>query len=727
MSVHCPSPRHRRSRGGTALLLVVLGAAIVPSAEFLAPSPADWSLSAQQPPAARPDTLRPDTVIRLEGIEVEVFRRPLGSGNVPFAVSVVERDAILRGTSGLSLEEALRGMPGVQVQNRFNFAVGERVAIRGFGARAQFGIRGIRVLVDGIPATLPDGQSSLDHLDLGSLGRVEALRGPSSALYGNASGGVLSFRTAEPPSVPLRQEVGVVSGSDGYLRLQSTTSGRSGETGYLLNVASLRYDGFRTNPVAGSSGTYGAAERVTVNGRADHALGGGRLVFTFNAVDLDSENPGSLALAALEDPARPAFSGNVLQRTGKSVRQAQGGATWTGPVGDRQGEFTLFAIRRDVENPIAGQIIDLARGAGGVRALLRWDRPAGDAGSRLWVAGTEVELQRDRRQNSQNLQGERGNTTLRQDERVVASGAYVQTLVPFSSTLWTMGGLRYDRMHFRADDRLERPDGRDLSGERDLGALSPSLGIHWTPRPGTGIHANVSTSFETPTTTELSNRPDGSGGFNPEIQPQRGLSGEVGVRSTLPGSARLEWAAFLTGVSNELIPFEDAAQPGRVFYRNAGSSLYRGMELVLYSPGDRLLRGQLTWSWTEARFRDYVVGANDYSGNRVPGQAPHRVEGLVVAAHRGWSAEVRGEWVDRIPVNDVNNARTDAYGILDLRLGSEARTLGSWRITPTAGITNLLDERYVASVVVNAFGGRFFEPGPGRSFHAGVTVGFDRR
>lgn len=686
-----------------------------------------WSpLASQQRPAPRPDTTAADTV-RLEGIEVEVFRRPLGSGEVPFAVSVVAQDAIHRGTSGLSLEEALRGLPGVQVQNRFNFAVGERVSVRGFGARSQFGIRGVRVLVDGIPATLPDGQSSLDHLDIGSLGQVEALRGPSSALYGNASGGVLSFRTAEPPPVPLRQEVGVVGGSDGYMRLQSSTSGRAGGTGYLLNLASLSYDGYRSDPREGEGGTYGAADRLSLNARADRAAGSGRLVITANVVDLDSENPGSLAEAALNDPTRPAFLNNVTQRLGKTVKQAQGGVTWTGPVGGPQGEFTAFGIRREVVNPIPGTVVDLDRWALGGRALVRWDQEAGGAGTRLWVAGAELEFQGDDRKNFQNLAGERGNLTLDQDESVVSAGAFLQTMVPFSPTFWAMGGLRYDHISFRADDRLQRPGGQLQSGTRHLGAVSPSLGVHWAARPGTGLYVNMSTSFETPTTTELANRPDGSGGFNPDLDPQRGVGGEAGIRSSLPGGMRLELAAYVTGVSNELIPFEDPAQPGRVFYRNAGSSLYRGTEVLLLTPREAPLRGQVTWSWVDAHFQDYVVGTNDFSRNRVPGQAPHRVEGIASGQLRGWSAEVRGEWVDAIPANDANTASAEGYTVVDLRFGSTPRLLGAWRLTPTAGITNLLDERYVAAVAVNAFGGRFFEPGPGRSFHLGMTVGFERR
>jgi len=669
----------------------------------------------------------PDTVIPVQGVEVEVFRRPLGAGNVPFAVSVVDGEAIQTGTSGLSLEEALRGMPGVQVQNRFNFAVGERVSIRGFGARSQFGIRGIRLLVDGIPATLPDGQSSLDHLDLGSLGRVEALRGPSSALYGNASGGVLAFRTAEPPLVPIRQEFGVVSGSNGYMRLQSSTSGHAGDVGYLLNLASMQYDGFRANPLDGASGTYGSAERLNLNARADRAVAGGRLMVTVNAVDLDAENPGSLALTALEDPDRPAWSGNVNQGTGKTVKQSQAGVTWTGPMGGFQGEFTAFGIQREVSNPIPGQVIDLDRNAVGGRALFRWDRPAGDAGTRLWVAGAELETQFDDRTNFRNQGGDRGELTLDQDERVVSTGVFLQTVAPFTPTFWAMGGVRYDRIHFQADDNFPRADGSNFSGDRDIQAVSPSLGLHWAASESTNLYMNVSTSFESPTTTELANRPDGSGGFNPDLEPQRGIGGEVGLRTTLGGGLGVELVGFATAVSNELVPFEDEAQPGRVFFRNAGSSLYNGAELVLHSTGAGPLEGRLTWSWTEARFREYLVGDQDFSDNLIPGQAPHRVEGLVtLRPGAGVRAELRGEWVDAIPVNDANTATSDSYTVVDLRLGSDPFRWNAWRITPTAGITNLLDQRYVASIAVNAFGGRFFEPGPGRSLHLGFTVGVER-
>ena len=165
----------------------------------------------------------------------------------------------------------------MRVQNRYNPAVGERISIRGFGARAQFGVRGIKVLVDGIPATLPDGQTTLDHLDVGSLGRVEALRGPAAALYGNGAGGVLLLATAEPFAGASRPEAAAVLGSDGLLRLQATTSGSAGKLKYRVSGARSRFDGFRDNVSESGEDPYSGATRTTLNAGFDREAGGGAL------------------------------------------------------------------------------------------------------------------------------------------------------------------------------------------------------------------------------------------------------------------------------------------------------------------------------------------------------------------------------------------------------------------------------------------------------------------
>jgi hypothetical protein len=451
---------------------------------------------AGQPPASTPastipvaDTLPPgDTItpVRVEGVVVTILRSPMQVNRAPFAVSVIQEELGERGRSASSIEEALQGLPGVQVQNRYNAALGEQISIRGFGARSQFGVRGIRILVDGIPATLPDGQASLDHLDLGSLGRVEALRGPGAALYGNAAGGVLHFRSRTPSASPLRQELRFVDGDHGMRRVQATTSGTLGERTYLVSLSRYDWDGFRVL-ADGSGNTYGSALRDQVNATFTSPLLGGELRVAANYLELDSENPGSLTRADYLLADRRAFPGNVNQRTGKAIRQEQLGFAWAGGIRGREVELALHGIRRDLSNPTPAAIIDLDRVAGGVRALVRSEQE-GPAGQLWWAVGFESEFQSDDRLNFANAGGERGVLRIDQKERVSGGAVFVQALLPINRVLDVMTGLRYDRIRFTADDRFPRaPDEPTGTGERTLDSASPSFGLqagHLLHEPG---------------------------------------------------------------------------------------------------------------------------------------------------------------------------------------------------------------------------------------------------
>lgn len=662
-----------------------------------------------------PDSIRP---LALDSVVVEVLRTPVVLGDAPFSISVLGRAELARGKSGASLEEALQGLPGVEVQNRFNYAVGEQVSIRGFGARAQFGLRGSEAVVDGIPATLPDGQSTLDHVAIGSLGRVEALRGPASAVWGNAAGGVLLFRSRPPPLAPFREEAEVVLGSDGLRRYQSTTGGTLGSTGYLLSLSRLGWDGFRTDPLG--SGTYGAATRHHLNGFLTTEAAGGELRLTLNGLDLDAENPGSISDSVLALGDRRAHAFNVTQRTGKQVRQGQVGLAWRGDAGGLGLDLAGWGIRRSLENPIPPTIVELERRAGGLRATVSSSR---DPAGLEWSLGAEAQLQRDDRSNFENDAGRRGTLTLDQDEAVTGVAAFGQAGVGLGSRVDLTAGLRYDRIRFRVTDRLTTNDPDD-SGERTLDAWSPSVGLHLELLPWVSAYGNVATFFETPTTTELANRPSGAGGFNPGLEPERGVTVEAGVRGRTEGGVAFEVAAFRTGLDDELVPFEVADSPGRTFFRNAGSSTRTGVELLAWAPLGPHLTGQLTYTGVRARFDRFTADGVDLGGKRIPGLAPNRIEALLTATWNGGFAELRSEYTDAVPADDANTAATAAHWLLDLRMGADPVRRSGLSVEPWAGITNLLDERYSASVTVNAFGGRYFEPGPGRSFYLGARIGF---
>jgi iron complex outermembrane receptor protein len=692
-------------------------------------------------PAASAQTPTADTVpvIPINPLTVNVLRGPVGAGREPFPVASLGEVALRQGKTGAFLEEALDGLPGVQVQNRFNYAVGERLSIRGFGPRAQFGVRGVRVLVDGIPATVADGQSALEHIDLGSVGRVEVLRGPASALYGNAGGGVVTFASHAPWEGPFRPEARVVMGSNGLNNLLTSASGTAGSLGYLVSLSRLGYDGFRSNP-ANRDETYGSAERWGANAQVLQPLAGGRLRVTLNYIDLDAENPGSLSRVLQDSVYRSAFRDNVTRwGAGKTITQGQLGASWLGGLGPTDAEFSTWGISRDLRNPTPLTIIDLDRQAGGARALLRGSPDLGVGLS--WGLGGELELQSDDRKNFVNnpgptgapgagtSPGASGNLTLDQHERVLGTGVFALGKIVPVSRLELSAALRYDRFHFEAEDNFPvSATNADDSGDRVMDAISPSAGFFVDVAPAVGLFGSVASALETPTTTELTNRPEGAGGFNPTLEPQEALTIEGGVRGQLAARLGYELSVFHTDVENELVPFEVPQQPGRSFYRNAGASTHKGVEAAVRAALTDELSAQVTWTHVDARFEAFTVGASNFAGNRVPGLAPNHLEGLLRAEWRRWFGDVKVEWVDDVPVNNANEAGTSspAYTVLDLRAGLDEYLLGGLSLSPFVGVQNVLDEAYNSSVTVNAVGGRYFEPGPARTFHVGLNVAWSR-
>ena len=686
------------------------------------------SLSAQTP--------QTDTVPRfnMDSVIVHIMMTPVRVGDSPFPISVAGAAELREGKTGMFLEDALETLPGVQVQNRFNYAVGERVSIRGFGSRAQFGVRGIQVEVDGIPATLPDGQSTLDHVDIGSLGRVEALRGPASSLYGNASGGVLRFESEVPAQTPIREEATAVVGSDGLVRLQSVTGGTVGTTGYSVSVDKLDYEGYRLDT---NGDPYGKADRLHIVGRLVQPLAGGELGITLNHLDLDAENAGSLRLNLFEDDPTQVFAPSYTNfQTRKEVQQSQFGVTWSGPVGGLTADVAAYGLTRDFFNPLPGDIADVDRRAGGTRLMLGHTSTSGDMVIDI-RGGVEGDFQNDDRREFTNNGGLPDVLQQNQTEKVRGLGSFLQASVSISQRLTLIGGLRYDHTHFEVADLFPVSAGNaDDSGARDMNKVSPSVGVHVQATPALGFFANYATSFETPTTVELGNRESGAGGFNPDLDPMTGRTYEVGVRGTVIDRVSYEFSTYNTHLENELVPYENASM--LTYYRNAGTSTRKGFELVARARVHDLVTAQGSYNYILAEFDEYVVGTNDYSGNKVPGLAPNQVQGSIRFGPSEWYLEVGAEYTDRMEVNDANvdnvtgpltntSARpTDAYTLFDARLGGNALRLGRLEVSPFAGVQNITDETYVSSIAINAFGSRFYEPGPGRTFYVGATLSVSR-
>jgi iron complex outermembrane receptor protein len=661
-----------------------------------------------------PDSVARDTAVpALPDITV-VTRAPTPLGRLPRAVGVLDSTALRRGRIGTGLAETLNGLPGVFVADRGSFALDQRISIRGAGSRAAFGTRGVTVLLDGVPQTLPDGQSQLTNVDLTAVDRVEVLRGSSSALYGNGAGGVVSLTSARAADAALAGRARLVAGAFGLLTWSGWGSARRGPLSGTASLSRTTLDGFREHSAAD-------LRQLSVSGAYDGVAT--RLAMHFSAADDPrADNPGALTpaeYAARRDAAAP---NNLLRNAGKDVKQQQ--LSVQVAHNDTRGnnlELMAFGLLRDLDNPLASNtLVQIGRRVGGIRALATHQPHLATAP--IVSLGADAQWLRDDRRNVTPNAGMPTETTLSQLE-------YTTELGPFVRTTWTPtpawlfeAGVRYDLVRFRVRDRLTA-DGTDDSGHRSMSAWSGSGGLSRILAPWLIPYMNISTSYETPTTTELAIQQTGGGGFNPELGPQRTTSLEFGARGT---TRSLQWslAAYQARIRDAIVPFEETN--GRSFYTNAGRIRNRGIEA---SASVRVVphwTAQAAWTWSDYRFTDYtlVAGADTttLAGHHLAG-VPNSVLRLGVRGTVGdaWIALdeslMGGVWAD-----DANTIRVDSWHTTDLRAGATL-TLGITRLSPFVGVNNLWNARYVGSVTINGFGGRVLEPAAGRNVYVGVEVG----
>src|SRR5713226_6286419 len=494
-------------------------------------------LNGQTPDTTKPYTLPPTTV--------SVTRAELPLTKVPLSIHSVDRAQISRAKPTWGLDEALANVPGVFVANRYNFSQDQRISIRGFGARSAFAVRGIKILVDGIPQTLPDGQGQLTNLELGEVDRIEVLRGSSSALFGNASGGVISIWTNPQEVEQASEEARIVAGrfderrGRTWNKWQSTTGVRVGSGSAQLTLSRLDYEGARD---------HSAADFRVLNARLQMPLATGwsLAVVTDVGDDPRADNPGALTLGELSANRDTVPALNANRHAGKDVTQYQTGATLRRTMGSGgEAAFTVFGVGRNLKNPITTAYIDLHRVDYGARASITYPAPLGSLTQRV-TAGFDFQRQRDDRKNFNylNTPGDsaKADTTrsLDQLEHVTEVGPFIQSALELSPQTTVTAGIRYDWVKFAVQDHLITPPSNpDDSGDRLMRALSGSFGIAVNPSSRATLYANVGSSFETPTTTELANSATGTGGFNPDLKPQHARNYEVGARGSLGSGHRL--------------------------------------------------------------------------------------------------------------------------------------------------------------------------------------------
>jgi iron complex outermembrane receptor protein len=702
------------------------GAKVSTSAHAQAPAPS---------PAARPqdDTSRSKPQgdsTRLPELEVRVTRAEENRSRAPVAIGVLGVSALRRAQLTSGLDESLSRLPGVVVLNRYNYSLDQRVSLRGAGSRANFGLRGVKVLIDGVPQTLPDGQSQLTNLELGIVDRVEVLTGSAGALYGNASGGVLAFGT-ETPIQPFAARVRIAGGAFGTSKWQSMVSGVRGGAAGAISISRLTTDGFRQ---------HSRAEVLQVTGKADLALSGSStLGVRFAIADAPrAENPGALTLAEYAHTRDSAAFANIVRGADKSVSQEQLSLRYH--WGDQDGkelEAIAFGFNRDLKNPLAtappapalpsaGTYNTIGRVAGGMRVggslpLARGSRPL-----RL-SAGFDLQTMRDNRRNQRSDAGAPTGVLLAdQRETVTEIGPYAQLHWEPVSRVLLLGAIRYDRLTFRVKDRL-LTDGIDNSGKRVMENASGSVGASVSVGSQSTVYTNVSTSFESPTTTELVNQANGTVGFNTALGPQRTLSGEVGLKGSLGGRLQYTVAAFASGIRDAIIQARE--QDGRAFFQNAGRVKNRGVELGIGATPWRWLSLSGAYTYAGYTFSEYRIpngaATDTLDGKRLAGVPRNFFRAVAGLTVRTLVLEVDQTTAGAVFGDDRNTLRVDGWGagVTSVRLSGTVTT-GALRLQPFGALNNAFDRRYVGSVNINGFGGRVLEPAPGRNALVGLEVGW---
>ena len=677
---------------------------------------------------APPDTARRDTTraTRLGDLEVTVARRRDTLRELPMAAGVVTRAELGRGQAGLGLDEAMTTIPGVFVANRWNYSLDQRLSIRGAGSRANFGMRGVKVYLDGVPQTLPDGQSQLTNVEFASLDRVEVLRGASSSLYGNASGGALLMSTVSPAERPSSLNARVEAGSFGTVKWLAGGTVRSGPWSGGLQLSRFTYDGFRQNSAAESRQLAAVAQRT---------LGEGTVVtLRFVAADNpQAQNPGALTAAEVAVKPDSAAAGNILRGANKQVAQQQLSLKVDQVVGNGMLSIMGFGLWRDLVNPLAtpppgpgrlpteGTFNTIDRAAGGLRA--EWSTPI--SASISAVLGADLQLMDDNRQNRGSLEGvPTSEILLDQRENVVEAGPFVQLRWRPSARLAVDAGTRYDAVRFDVEDKL-LTDGVDNGGNRTMSALSGSLGAALQTSDQLTIYAQASTAFETPTTTELVNQTGAAAGFNPDLNPQRSVNVEAGFRGRL-GIFDLTATGFATSVSDAIIQVREVS--GRAYFANAGRTRNRGIEAGASALVSDKFTIQAAYTLADYTFSDYILvnGAvtDTLTGNRLSGVPRHFLRaGVRVGPIAGLTLDADQLMSASLFADDANTVEVPSWGagVTNLRATWTGST-GAVRFIPFASVQNLFDRRYIGSVTINGTFGRVFEPSAGRNAYFGVEI-----
>ncbi len=654
--------------------------------------------------------------------------------DTPAAVSVVNGDEMRQAAPRVNLSESLGAVPGLQVQNRQNYAQDLQLSIRGFGSLSTYGVRGLRIYVDGIPATMPDGQGQTSNIDIGSVDTIEVLRGPFSALYGNSSGGVINV-TSQTGTQPPTVEASSYYGSFGTWHYGMKATGAVGDGSHAGDVDyTVSTNRFTTHGYRDHSG----ARKNLANARLGVRINDvSKLTLLLNSVDIKANDAGGLTADEWRDNPRQSPRGDQYN-TRKNTRQTQAGLRYERQLsaqddlsvmmyaGERETtQFQSIPRAPQLKPSHAGGVIDLTRHYQGIDTRLT------HRGELLvpatLTAGLDYENMSERRKGYENFvmvngapqYGEQG--ALRRNERNLMWNVdpYLQTQWQLTDKLSLDAGVRYSSVWFDSNDYYITPGNGDDSGDASYHKWLPAGSLKYALTDAWNVYLSAGRGFETPTINELSYRSDNQSGLNFGLKPSTNDTVEIGSKTRI-GNGLFTAALFQTNTDNEIVV--DSSSGGRTSYKNAGKTRRQGMELGLDQQFGESWRLKAAWTWLDATYRTNVCDDASCNGNRIPGIARNMgYASFGYQPEQGWYAGSDIRYMSDIMANDENTAKAPSWTVVGLTTGYKW-SYGRMDMDLFGRIDNLFDREYVGSVIVNESNGRYYEPAPGRNYGIGLNL-----
>ncbi|MFW6526081.1 TonB-dependent receptor family protein [Acinetobacter baumannii] len=675
-------------------------------------------------------------VAKLPTLHVEATRTDTGYLQTPASVFRIEAPQV-DSSSQVNLTEVVKGIPSLQIRNRENYAQDLQLSMRGFGARSTFGVRGIRLYVDGIPATMPDGQGQTSNIDLSSLDHVEVLTGPFSSLYGNSSGGTILTSTKEgqgKDSIELSYSGGSHDKSRAGLVLQGGAKGAN-EPSYIISSSYFDTDGYRE---------HSGAEKVLNNAKLSWNLDdGSKINWVTNYVKINADDPGGLTRADWQNNPKQVVQNVLDYNARKEIEQTQTGLTWSKPINDQhelyamtymgQRQVTQYqsipdTVQKNPNTPYqAGGVIDFKRNYYG--ADFRWTGKELLPNTTLSI-GVALDAMKEDRQGYQNFNdtGDKGvKGALRRDEdnTLWNIDPYVQASWQFLPTWRLDTGVRYSNVHYKSKDYYIVGLNGDNSGKTSYEEVLPSVALSWQITPEVLAYASYAKGFETPTFTEMA-YPAQGGASTLDLKPSTSDTYETGLKSQNQlGDFTL--AVFQTKTKNDIVSAESFG--GRSTFRNADKTLREGVEFAWNKKLWRDLTATASYSYLDATFDADIPALGNIaqisSGNAIPGIAKNQAYvSLAWQPSHGLYGGVDVQYMDKVYVNDTNSDAAPSYSVTSANVGY-AWVMGDWKVNSFARVDNLFDRNYAGSVIVNDSTqpvGRYFEPADGRNWSAGLRV-----